>query len=93
MQPSAEYNDYDIDESDVSDIFPMIPIGKWEIYKYDDTEEMRFKLKNNTEIRKLFRKYSEYFSNLDEMWKITLFWYFRTYIGKTGSFTINSWSW
>ena len=45
MQPSTEYIDYDIDESDISDIFPMIPIGKWEIYKYDDTEEMRFRLK------------------------------------------------
>ena len=49
----------DISDINKSDIFPMIPNSKWEVYKYDDTEEMRFKLKKNIEIRKLVSKYSE----------------------------------
>ena len=56
MRTSTDDISYDIDKSD---IFPMIPHSKWEVYKYDDTKEMRFKLKNNIEIRKLVSKYSE----------------------------------
>ena len=41
------------------DIFPMIPHSKWEVYKYDDTKEMWFKLKNNIETRNVVSKYGE----------------------------------
>ena len=50
MNPRTEDIDYNIDEID---IFPSIPIGNWAIYENNDTEEMIFKLKNITEIRKL----------------------------------------
>ena len=56
MRTSTDDISYDIDKSDT---FPMIPNSKWEFYKYDDTEEMKFKLKNNIEIGKLVSKYSE----------------------------------
>ena len=51
MDPSTEDIDTDMEDSD---IFPIIPIGDWEI---NDTD-MRFRLKNGTGIRKMFKKYT-----------------------------------
>ena len=53
MHPSTEDIDTDMEDSD---IFPIIPIGDWEI---NDTDMMRFRLKNGTDIRKMFKKYTE----------------------------------
>ena len=51
--PSDESSTWDVD---ISNIFPVIPTGDWEVNK---SGKIQFKLKNGTKIRKLFKKYLE----------------------------------
>ena len=69
MHPKTKDIDCEINEMD---IFSSFPIGNWAIYENNDTGQMRFKLKDSTEIRKMSSsKYNELFTNPDDLWKIT----------------------